>query len=446
MERILELFCGAVPPALLTVGLYFGVRLRFFPFFHPIATAKRMLSRGAGKEGSLRATAMALAGTVGVGNMAGVAVALLSGGAGAVFWMWVSALAAMLLKYAEITLALDSRTPDGLGGTPASFIKAGLVRVGKFFALLCLFNSFLLGGAVQSGAVRDAFADSFGTPPLAVALLLVLVTLPPLFGGGKRIASLTARLVPFMCIFYLVAACLVIGFHAAALPDAVCRIFRDAFSPDAATGGILGFLTSRGLREGVARGLMSNEGGCGTAPLAHATASPRHPADQGIFGILEVGVDTLVICTLTALALLTAFPDLPEGLSAMALVRAAFSSALGEIGGHAVALALFFFAYATLLCQGFYGEAALAFLTKNRIARTLFRLIFLASVALGALAPTDRIFLVTDALLAILTLTNLALLFARSGRIVALTREAGLLPPKRRIQDPSLPMKSPPQR
>lgn len=426
MERILEIFIGAVPPALLAVGVYFGVRLRFFPFLHPVTVLGRM-KIGAKKSGSLRATAMALAGTVGVGNMAGVAAALLAGGAGAVFWMWISALAAMLLKYAEITLALDSRTEDGRGGTPASFIRAGLPRVGKLFALLCLANALLLGGAVQSGAVRDAFADAFGLPSPVTALILLVCLLPALLGGARRIASVTARLVPFMCLFYLAASCLVIFRNAAELPAALARIFCEAFSADAACGGILGFLTSRALREGTARGLMSNEGGCGTSPVAHAAARPRHAAEQGLFGILEVGVDTLVICTLTALAILTALPSFPSGVSGMALIRLAFSATLGNAGGYAVALALFFFAYATLLCQGFYGEACLAFLTKNRHALPAFNALFLAAATLGTCIPTGSIFLATDTLLAALTLINLALLLARSNRIVDLTKEAGLL-------------------
>lgn len=428
---LLETVVGLVPPSLLAVGLYFGVRLRFFPFLHPLATLKRMLN-GAKKSGSLRATAMALAGTVGVGNMAGVAAALLTGGAGAVFWMWVSALAAMLLKYAEITLALDSRTEDGKGGTPASFICAGLAPVGRIFALLCLANSLLLGGAVQSGAVRDAFADAFGLPPLITALILLACLLPALLGGARRISSVTARLVPFMCLFYLAASLLVILCNAAELPAALARIFREAFSGDAACGGIFGFLTSRALREGTARGLMSNEGGCGTSPIAHAAACPRHAAEQGLFGILEVGVDTLVICTLTALAILTAYPVLPTSTSGMALIRLAFSATLGNAGGYAVALALFFFAYATLLCQGFYGEACLAFLTNNRYALPVFNSLFLAAAVLGTCIPTGSIFLATDVILALLTLPNLALLLCRADRITALTREAGLLPEKRK--------------
>ena len=433
MAYFSSLLSAFTPFALLAVGLHFGILLRFFPFLHPLRVLRRLFFSENGRlnPSSLRATAMALAGTIGVGNMVGVAFAILMGGAGAVFWMWVCALAAMLLKYAEITLALDSRPSTGAGGTPASFAAAGHPGLGGLFALLCLGNTFLLGGAVQAGAVRDAFADDFGTPAVLVGLVLLLLALPALLGGGRRISRVTARLVPFMCLLYLVAALAVIFVHAGELPSVFSRIWSGAFEGSAAGGGLFGFLTSRAVREGAARGLMSNEGGCGTAPLAHATAEVREPAAQGLFGIFEVAVDTLLICTLTALAILTAFPELPSGLGGMALVRAAFSSALGPLGGHLVTVSLALFAYATVLCEGFYGEACLSYLTERKSARYAFCALFCLSLLLGALCPSGAVWQATDILLSVMTLLNLALLLSRSRRILILTRRAGLLAEKK---------------
>ena len=430
---LFSLLLGLVPLLLLSVGLYFGVRLRFFPFLHPLRTLKTLLgAEGGSRTASLRATATALAGTIGVGNMAGVSVALLVGGAGAIFWMWVSALAAMLLKYAEITLALDSRPEGGKGGTPHSFRAAGHPKLARLFALLCLLNTLLLGGAVQTGAVCDCFSDSFGMPSTLTGALLLLAALPALLGGAKRIFSFTARLVPLMCLLYLGGACLVILHNIEALPSAIGRIFSGAFSSFSVGGGILGFLSARALREGAARGLMSNEGGCGTSPLAHATATPREPAEQGLFGILEVGIDTLLICTVTALAVLTAFDPLPTGLSGLAMLRAAFSDALGPLGGLLVTVSLALFAYGTVLCEAFYGEACADFLSEKRPVCREYRFFFCAALLLGAWLPGGALWFITDLLLAAMTCLNLYLLLRRADRIVALTRRAKLILPKNR--------------
>lgn len=427
----IEVFLGVMPLLLLLGGIYFAVRLRAFPFLHPVRVGRALLGTGEGREArlaSLRATGAALSGTIGVGNMVGVAVALSIGGAGAIFWMWVSALAAMLLKYAEITLALDSRSAEGQGGTPHSFTAAGHPFFGRLFALLCLLNALVLGGAVQAGAVRDGLQEAFGLPPVLTAVLLLAATLPALLGGTRRLLRMTAALVPPMCLLYLAAACLLICRNAAALPQVLCRIFSEAFSPLSAGGGVLGFLSCRALREGAARGLMSNEGGSGTSPLAHATATPREPAVQGLFGILEVGVDTLLICTVTALSLLTALDPLPTGLSGMGLLYAAFSSSLGTVGVVFLALSLSLFAYATILCEAFYGEACANFLLKGHPVCREFRIFFCLSLPIGILLPQDTVWLVSDLLLAAMTWLNLPLLFSRADRIVALTRRAGLLP------------------
>ncbi len=416
---------AAMPPVLLLGGLFFMLYLRGFFLLHPTRVLRELFS---GRDKSaLRAMLMALGGTVGVGNIAGVSLAILAGGAGAIFWMWVCAFFAMALKYAEITLAMDSRTPDGkgsyIGGTAHAMRATGWRRAAALFAALCLGYTFLVGGAVQANAVSDCLFDCLSVSPLVSGLLLLALSLPVAVGGGKRIAAFTARLVPLMCVFYLLAACAVIAVNAANLPAAFRAIFAGAFTPTAGAGGALGFLFSRAARIGAARGLMSNEGGCGTAPMAHITAETTTPAKQGLFGIIEVFIDTTVICTLTGLMLLCAFPELPVGLSGMALVRGALTSVFGGAAAPLLAVALLAFAYATILCNLFYGQVCLSYFTSSRRARVVFFFLFGGALLFGALANVGAVWGLCDLLLALMTLLNLAFLLAHAKRIASLTRE-----------------------
>lgn len=411
------------PLALLAAGLYFGVLLRFFPFLHP---GRVLCALQRGGKAAFRSTMLALAGTVGVGNIAGVALAISTGGAGAVFWMWLCAFAAMLLKYAEITLSMAYRTQEG-GGTPYVMRAVGLPRLGAWFALLCLAYTLLVGGAVQANAMAECLSDSFSCPPLLSGLLLIGLTLPVILGGARRISALTAKLVPLMCLVYVGASLAVIVANRAALPGAITAVLRDAFTPSAAAGGGLGFLSARALRVGAARGLMSNEGGCGTAPMAHATSQEKSPARQGLFGVVEVFVDTTLLCTLTALTLLTALPTLPEGAGGVALVRLAFATVFGRAAGSLLSMLLFFFAYATVLCQAFYGRVCTESVTRARGARTLYILAFCAALLAGAIGTPALVWQACDILLAIMTLCNLFLLLRERKTILLLTKEEGLL-------------------
>lgn len=446
VSRLFAAFLSLVPLLLLGVGLYFGIRLRFFPFLHPIRTVRALF--GKGKEGAraedgekavasssvqktspFRAASVAMAGTIGVGNIAGVSLAILTGGAGAVFWMWVCGLVAMLLKYAEVTLAMDSRRRDGqggfFGGTFLSMRAAGLRRMAVFFALLLLGQSVIVGGMVQANAVSDCLFDAFACPPPLVGAALVLFTLPVTLGGGKSISAWTARLVPIMCLLYLLVTGAVIVTHSGEIPRVLSDIVRGAFSPEATGGGLLGFFGSRALRVGMARGLMSNEGGCGTAPSAHAASDEPVPARQGLFGILEVFADTVVICTLTAFAILTAVPSVAAKTGGMALVRTALASTLGEAAPLLLSLMLTFFAYATVLSASFYGESVLHFFGFGAPVCRGFAFFFCFFVFCGAIGAPDGVWLAADLILGVMTVCNLILLLFRADRIVALTDDAG---------------------
>ena len=276
---------------------------------------------------------------------------------------------------------------------------------------------------MQAHAVSDCLSDCLSVSPLVSGLLLLALSLPVAVGGGRRISALCARLVPLMCVFYVGAAVAVIAVNAANLPAAFRAILTGAFTPTAGAGGALGFLFSRAARIGAARGLMSNEGGCGTAPMAHVTAETTTPAKQGLFGIMEVFIDTTVICTLTGLMLLCAFPTLPTGLSGMALVRGALATVFGGAAAPLLAVALFAFAYATILCNLFYGQVCLSYFTSSRLARGVFFCLFGGALLFGALAGVEAVWGLCDLLLALMTLLNLAFLLAHAKRIAVLTRE-----------------------
>ena len=432
-----------MPLCLLGVGGYFLVRLGFYPFlaaarmtgglFLPKKRQKTVVLQhtGAAKRENapspLRAMLMALGGTVGVGNIAGVSLALLVGGAGAIFWMWVCALFAMILKYAEITLALDSRTKVAsgsyVGGTAHGMKRAGWRRTGGLFAVLCLAYTLTVGGAVQSNAIAECLSDCFALPPLATACILLALVMPAVLGGGRRITAIAAYLVPLMCLGYMASTLLVILTHRENLLPALSSILSGAFAPTAGAGGALGFLFSRAARVGAARGLMSNEGGCGTAPMAHATSSEPVAARQGLFGIVEVFADTCVICTMTALAILSVFPVLPSGLGGMSIVRATLESVFGAAARPLLSLFVFLFAYATILCEAYYGEVSATYLSTSRNTRVGFFFLFGSALLFGALGRVDAVWRLSDLILAVMTLLNLAFLIKKADRVVTLSAE-----------------------
>ena len=435
---LLDLLCGAVPLCLLGVGAYFLVRLGVYPFyaaarcffslFIPKKEAKEALLQHTGSPkrknapSPLRAMLLSLGGTVGVGNIAGVSLALLVGGAGSIFFMWLSALFAMLLKYAEVTLAIDSRAAESHGGGTAEAMKrAGWRRAGGLFSLLCLAYVLTVGGAVQANAVSECFSDCFSLPPLFSALLLLVLSLPAAWGGGGRITRVTSYLVPLMCLGYVAATVTVIFCYRENLGAAFLSILTGAFRPDAAAGGVLGFLFSRAARVGVARGLMSNEGGCGTAPMAHATSTESCAARQGLLGMIEVFVDTCLICTLTALAVLCVFPTLPAGLAPMAIVRLSLEAVFGAAARPLLSLFLFLFAYATILCEAYYGQVSAAYLSPNRNTRVAFFALFGGAILFGALGSVHAVFYISDLVLAAMTLLNLAFLVKKADRVVTLS-------------------------
>lgn len=446
IEWVNRHICGVgVPLLLLGAGLLFLFRLYPVLLKRPAAALFLLQKQGAKKREALRALCMALSGTLGVGNISGVSLAIALGGAGAVFWMWVSALLAMLLKYAEILLAMAHR-PAAVGGVHTGgamyYIKRALPgRTGKavagLFAFLCVGSAFSLGAMVQSGAIAECMKGVLHIPPLLSGILLFAITALVVCGGAERISALTLRLIPAMTLIYVGLSMAVILTNITSLPGIFCRILSDAFSPLAIGGGVGGFLTCRGVRYGVARGLLSNEAGCGTAPMAHATAD-NTPVAQGLWGIVEVFVDTLVLCSMTAFVVLLAFPAVPVYGGAM-LAIAAYSHFFGRWAGWMITLSLFVFAYGTAICWAYYGESGLLYLLGGKAGKRVrygYYLLFCLFLLAGAVWPSELIFGLTDLLLSAMTLINVTVLCLLSGQVKAYTaKELGLLPlqEKRRL-------------
>lgn len=425
------LFGWGLPVLLLGVGICYLVALRAFPYVHPVRTL-RLAFRGRVRS-SLRALSVALGGTLGVGNITGVALALAMGGAGAVFWMWVSAAVAMFLKYGEIVLALISRRRGADGtweGGAMYYLKGKGGFLGRSaataFAFLCLLCALTLGAPVQSNAAAVAAFEVLGISPLITGTLLLSLTALAVFGGIRRIADFTERIVPFVSLLYLFLSLYAILTNLSALGGVFARIFGEAFSFSAGASGVGGFLASRALRYGVTRGLLSNEAGAGTAPMAHAVAE-NTPAAQGVMGFLEVAVDTFVFCTATALPLLIAYGgDFPSA-SGVGLVTGAFSMLVGKAAPLLLCVSLFLFAYATVLAWFYYGKRAIGYLTQNPMAQKGYIYIYIMAVGGGAFLGEGVLWSLTDGVISLLTMLHTACLLPLLPLVVRESRKEGFL-------------------
>lgn len=410
---------------LLLCGVFFCVRLRAFALLHPVRTLKTVFEKSRVRE-SVRAFTLALAGTLGVGNIAGVALAISFGGAGALFWMWVCGIFAMFLKYAEVSLALDdkARGGDGFGYIRRAF---GQKRTPLFlFAFMMLLLSFLMGAMIQSNTIASVAASILPIPSVFTGVLLFLATFGIIFGGAKRISSVTFRLVPMASVLYVGACVCILCLRFDALGEAFARILASAFEYKSGAFGVLGFLFSRAFRQGGMCGLLSNEAGCGTAPLAHGTAEAS-PARQGVWGILEVFVDTIVSCTLTGLVLLVSLEEIPFGVRGVDAVSFVFVSFFGAAGGMLLFFCVCLFAFATVLCWSFYGARALSLFTKKETSRKRYLLAFCLCVGLGALFAPSFVFAMTDIILSLMTVLHIWILFSESETVCAISQREGLI-------------------
>lgn len=412
-------------------GIYLTLGLRFMTI-RRIPAAFGLLFRGTrgrgdGEISPFGALMTALSATIGTGNIAGVATAIAIGGPGALFWMWLAALFGIATKFAEAVLAVHYREHDVQGhykGGPMYYIRNGLKRhwhwLGFLFAVFGSLAGFGIANTVQSNSVSQVLDTAFGIPTLVSGLVLAALVGAVILGGIRRIAHVTSVLVPFMAVAYLVAGLVVIILNAGALPAAVGTIVESAFNGHAAAGGFTGSTMILALQMGVARGIFSNEAGLGSAPIAHAAAQTNNPVRQGTIAMLGTFIDTLVVCTITGLAIVM-MGVMDSGETGANLTRAAF--ARGVAGGEwVVTLGLCLFAFTTMIGWSYYGERCVVYLFGERGVLP-FRLAWVVAIPLGAINDLGVVWGIADILNALMAFPNLVALLLLSPVVFRLTRE-----------------------
>lgn len=420
--------------AILGTGLFLMIRLKFMPIskigagFSLMWQGRKKDDDASGEISPFQALMTCLAATVGTGNIAGVATAIFLGGPGALFWMWCTALVGMATKYCEVVLAVHYREKDERGehvGGPMYAIKNGLGKkwlwLGTAFAIFGGLAGFGIGNMVQVNSMAHALESTFDIPLWVTGVVSMVAVGLVILGGIKRIGVVAAALVPFMCIAYIVASVVVLIVFADQIPNAFNLIFTHAFSPAAATGGFAGAAVIAAIRFGVARGIFSNEAGLGTAGIAQAAGTTNSPVRSGMIGMLGTFIDTLVICTMTGLAIICS-GVWTSGVSGAALSASAFESAMPGFGGAFLSIALVVFAFTTILGWSYFGERCWEFMVGTK-AIMPFRIIWVLAVPFGAIAQLDFAWLLADTLNGLMALPNLLSLLLLSPIVVKLTRD-----------------------
>ena len=422
---------------LVLTGIIFTLRTRFVQVRQFVPGLRRLFSgfslngEKADKNGmsSFQALTTAIAAQVGTGNITGCAMALASGGPGAIFWMWMSAFFGMATIYGEAVLAQKYKTTDETGhvtGGPIYYIRArfpGLFGKGlaMFFSIAIIFALGFAGNMVQSNSISDSFQNAFGIDARIVGVVVALVAAFIFLGGVKRIASVTEKLVPVMAVFYIVGCAIILFINRAHLLNAFQQIFVLAFQPQAIAGGVAGVTVKEAMRYGVARGLFSNEAGMGSTPHAHAMAKVKKPQDQGVVAMVSVFIDTFVILTLTALVIISS-GAISTGLSGSQLAQEAFSRAFGSFGSVFIAICMLFFAFSTIIGWYFFGEVNVRALFGAKAVK-IYAAIVVVCVMIGAALKVELVWNLSDLFNALMVFPNLIALVALSGVVALVSRE-----------------------
>ncbi|GAA0455355.1 sodium:alanine symporter family protein [Alkalibacillus silvisoli] len=413
---------------LVGTGIFLTIRLSFLQFKTlPYAlklsfSPKRQDKKSEGDISHFQALTTALAATIGTGNIAGVATAVVLGGPGAVFWMWISALFGMATKYAEAILAVKYRVkePSGkMAGGPMYYIEKGLKLkwLAVLFAVFGAIAAFGIGNMVQSNSVSDVLDDTFSVPVAATGIVLTILAGLVILGGIKSIGKVTAYIVPFMALFYVIGGLIILFTNLEMAGQAISFIFTDAFTGEAVAGGAIGAV----IRWGVARGVFSNEAGLGSAPIAAAAARTDYPGRQALVSMTQVFIDTIVVCTITGVTIVMAdmYMSGEEGAS---LTSQSFEFFLGPTGAMIVSIGLVFFAFSTILGWSYYGEKCFGYLTKHR-GLTSYRIVFILFIFLGAVVQLDVVWSFADVMNGLMAVPNLIGLLLLSGVVVNETRK-----------------------
>ncbi|QDI74885.1 MULTISPECIES: alanine/glycine:cation symporter family protein [Leisingera] len=417
---------------ILGVGFFLQVGLKFMPI-RKLGMGFGLMFKGreATGEGQItpfNALMTALSATIGTGNIAGVATAVFLGGPGALFWMWMTALVGMATKYSEAVCAVKFRERDEEGnyvGGPMYYIKNGLgakwAWLGVAFAVFGSIAAFGIGNGVQANGVAQVLETNFGFNTSITGIVLMVLTGAVILGGITRIGAVAGKLVPFMAVSYILAGLIVLAVNADAIGTAFSLVFTHAFTPSAAEGGFAGAAVWAAIRFGVARGVFSNEAGLGSAPIAHAAAETKGPVNQGLIAMLGTFIDTIIVCSITGLAII-ASGAWTSGESGAALTSLAFETSLPGVGGYLIAIALSIFAFTTILGWSYYGEKCMEFLFGVKVMLP-YRILWIIAIYFGATADLGFIWLLADTLNAMMAIPNLIALALLSPIVFKVTKE-----------------------
>jgi alanine or glycine:cation symporter, AGCS family len=413
VSTLSDIVWGSYMLALLVgTGLYLTILLKGMQFRILPHALKLIFSKDNNAEGDIShfaALMTALAATVGIGNIVGVATAITLGGPGAVFWMWITGLVGMATKYSEAVLAVKYREEGkhGMRGGPMYYLSkgAGLPWLGTLFAIFTACAAFGIGNMTQANATAKAFETTFQIPVEITGVFLTFLTGLVILGGIKTIGKFTSFIVPFMILAYVLCSLWVLAVNVSAIPEAFRLIFYHAFNPSAASGGFIGATVAAAMRFGIARGVFSNESGLGSAPIAAAAAKTDDPVKQALVSMTQTFIDTLVVCTMTALVILTA-SSWTQGVDAAQLTSASMAETLGDNGNIIIAIATAFFAFSTLIGWSYYGEKAIEFLFGGRAIR-IYRVFFTVAVMIGAMTSLNFVWNFSDLMNGLMAIPNL---------------------------------------
>jgi len=420
---------------LVGTGLFLTLRMRLVQvrqFFHGwgLISGKWDNPKDQGEITHFQALSTALSATIGTGNIAGVATAITLGGPGAVFWMWVTAAVGMCTKFTCCMLGQRFREIDDKGvvaGGPMYYLKNGLKLpwLGGLFALFAAIATFGCGNTVQANSIASPLYDYFGIPKLLVGLVLASLVGLVIIGGVRRIAQVAERIVPFMCIVYVTSALVIILAHITEVPAAFAAIFEGAFGFQSVAGGTLGYTVAQAMRWGVARGLFSNESGLGSAAIAHAPAKTKEPVREGFVAMLGPFIDTLVICTMTALVIIISGLYKDPELTGATLSASAFNEMLPGFGVHVVSFGLVFFAFTTMVAWNYYGDRSVLFLfgRHGRTATIVYRWLYVLAIPVGASISLPLVWNLSDISNGLMAFPNLVALIGLSGVVARLLRD-----------------------
>ncbi len=423
---------------IISTGVLFTFRSKFFQVRRfgwvlkntIVASLKKDDSQKAKDKRSIsqfQAMATALAATIGTGNIVGVATAITIGGAGSVFWMWISAFFGMMTGFAENVLGIYFRRKNEKGewiGGPMLYIEKGLKckPLAIIFAIFCVLASFGIGNMTQANSMSSSLHATFNIPPIASGIVVAAIVAFAALGGIKRLGKITEKLIPFMAVIYIIATVTIIILNINTIPGVLKDIFKGAFGLDSAVGGISGYLIKTAMTQGLKRGVFSNEAGLGSSVMVHCAADSKEPVQQGLWSMFEIFVDTIIVCSLTAFSILsTGVVEAHPGVSGAPLVIFAFSDVFGSFAGAILSISILLFAFSTILGWSYYGEKSVEYLFGTKVV-PVYKVIFVALIIVGATAELELVWSISDTFNGLMALPNLIAVLLLSGTVIKILK------------------------